>query len=443
MSRSRVVSSLSFVILFSIAGCASEYIGGTGWNTSDSGTSYSPVTGADQGFVTTPNRPSCNGQEATLLGTVYAPNGVDPVAGATVFVPSKVPELFVPQVRCEACGSLGASANFWTTTSRADGSFSLPLCPGRREIVIQNGRFRRFIKVDIVANEAKTLPASQTRLPRYNAEFDPLDAIPNIAVATGDFDKMECVLNKMGLDSQSVDLYEAATMFASPVSLEPFDSLIKDLERMKKYNIIFINCTGDTFEAELFDPKVRQNIHDYVRSGGRLYVTDWSYDWIEQIEAFSPFIDFEPGESSLTPEPINDATMGQGGIEVAGRINDSQMKEWLSQFPQTLVDGAVTIGHFAINWVMMHKPHNNDVKVWVEADVESWQGGVSGRRPLTVTFNFENCGKILFTSYHTRGREFDLGDGPFPQYCTNNWFPQERILEYLIFDIANCVKEPK
>ena len=61
-----------------------------------------------------------------------------------------------------------------------------------------------------------------------------------------------------------------------------------------------------------------------------------------------------------------------------------------------------------------------------------------------MTYNFKNCGKILFSSYHTEGRDDELGlfpdPKPYPQYCGASASPQDRILEYLIFDIANCVK---
>ena len=45
--------------------------------------------------------------------------------------------------------------------------------------------------------------------------------------------------------------------------------------------------------------------------------------------------------------------------------------------------------------------------------------GISGVRPLTVTFNFKNCGKILYSSYHTEGRddEIQFGAKAFPNYC--------------------------
>jgi len=100
----------------------------------------------------------------------------------------------------------------------------------------------------------------------------------------------------------------------------------------------------------------------------------------------------------------------------------------------------VSIEHFLDGWVMMHGA-SKDAKVWVEGQVRSEDNAISGLRPLTVTFNFENCGKVLFTSYHTEGREDLLFPQAFPGYCTAAAAsPQDRILEYLIFDIANCVK---
>ena len=73
------------------------------------------------------------------------------------------------------------------------------------------------------------------------------------------------------------------------------------------------------FEDELKKPEVRQKLEAYVQAGGRLYVTDWSYDWLEQVETLSKYIDFEPGQSNEAPEPQNAATLGLGGGEGLGQ----------------------------------------------------------------------------------------------------------------------------
>jgi hypothetical protein len=389
-----------------------------------------------------PNRPTCAGQEATISGTVLAPNGADPVPGASVFIPSQVPELFPPNVQCEVCGTMGGGTNWWYTTSAYNGQFTLKgVCPGKRPVVFQNGRFRRLVYVEVTASGSLQLPAAQTRLPRRNQEFDLADAVPKIAVGTGDYDKMECVLRKIGLDDKAIDLYEDAEVMTSPNKLTSFSTLINDLAKMKTYNVIFINCTANTFEDELKKPTVRDNITQYIQSGGRFYVTDWSYDWIEQVEALSPFIDFEGGSPwGAKPEPANAAAMGADGLKIMAALKQPELLQWMGQFPGAVSGGQAQIQYFLIDWVIMHAV-SKDVKLWVEGSIKSRDGSISGVRPLTVTFNFKNCGKILYTSYHTEGREDEFLPKAFPQYCSSaTSSPQDRILEYLIYDIANCVK---
>jgi hypothetical protein len=251
------------------------------------------------------------------------------------------------------------------------------------------------------------------------------------------------VLRKLGLDVGTFDLYEAASnpTRQSPVGLPSFKDLVNDLNRMKQYNIIFINCTANTFETELSKQLVRKNIGDYIQAGGRLYVTDWSYDWVEQVEPFSPFIDFEPGPSSNTPEAANKAALGADGLKVSATVKDQLMKDWLANFPGAINAGHSSIDHFLINWVMIHKLGAN-TKLWVEGPVQSQDGTIKGTKPLTVTFNFKNCGKILYSSYHTEGRDDEVLPTAFPQYCGGAFSPQDRILEFLIFDIASCIKPP-
>ncbi len=401
--------------------------------------SYLPSWDSNNSGVPTP---TCPGQEATVTGTALAPNGADPVPGASVFIPARVPELFPPDVKCEVCGHLGKSNNLWYTTTAPNGRFTLKnVCPGKWPLVVQNGRFRRLVYINVAAGATMAVPAGQSRLPRRHKEFVQADSIPKIAVATGDFDKMECVLRKMGLADGTFDLYEAASSRKSPKTLPSFKNLIANLNKMKTYNIIFINCTANTFEKELASSTIRKNLNDYVNAGGRLYVTDWSYDWIEQVEPFAPFIDFEPGASSSAPEPLNAAALGADGLKVSAKIKDSQMAQWLTAFPGAISGGNSKIEHFLINWVIIHKL-GKETKLWVEGSIKSTTGALTGVRPLTVTFNFKSCGKVLYSSYHTEGREDESVISPkaFPAYCGGKFSPQDRILEYLIFDIASCIK---
>ena len=417
------------------------------WGTGDGGLQFDGYTPTGDAYVH-PGlpRPKCAANtQVTITGKVTAPNQADPVPGAAVYIPSNVPEDFPLEVRCEVCKQAGQTTNrWWTTTTAYNGSFTLKdVCPGSYWLIMQNGRFRRAIKITVPTGGNMQIKAGESRLPRKNKEFTIHDTVPKIAVATGDYDKMECVLLKMGLDNSAYHLYEGAKLLKNKNLKTSFADLVKNYNLLKTYNIVFINCTDNTFETQLKNSAVVQNLTNYVKAGGRLYITDWSYDWMEQLPELAGYIDFEPGVSDGTPETQNKAALGKGDIKVLADIKDPALAKWLGQFGGAIQNGKSQISHFLTQWVIMHKV-SKDVKTWVTGVISSITGSISGSRPLTVTFNYKNCGKALFSSYHTEGRDDELKAypapaKPFPNYCTGQISPQDRILEYLIFDIANCV----
>jgi hypothetical protein len=411
------------------------------------------MSGSDGGGPPGCQGPQClnycpTGTMTTISGIVKMPNGVDPVPGAIVYVPTEVTE-FPSGVRCEICDTITDAALVSTTTA-VDGSFTLGPIPTHEnaqpgftvQLVAQKGRFRKLVELQVQNPcESNTLDPSAMQLPGATSGYD---TIPNIAVATGDYDVMECVLLKLGLEQGSFDLYHGLTLGSTAGAAGNLDALLQDLSRMKQYHIIFLNCANDTYEQLLSDPTIRANIEDYVLSGGRLYVTDWSYDYIEQVEEFAPIIDFAPDPSGPEPEAPNAAAVGTGGITTEGLVHDTGLADWLRAVEAVtgseIIDdqGRVHIEHFSANWVMQLMVNESDtVKVWLSGDVSG--GGLSGVHPLTTTFDYAQCGRVLYSSYHTAGRE-GLGIEQFPDYCASGELsPQERVLEYLILHVADCI----
>lgn len=391
------------------------------------------------------------GTMTTLHGTVKMPNGIDPVPQALVYVPTEVTE-FPGQVACEVCDQITDIAIVSTQTND-DGSFTLGPIPTaanaqpgfKVQVVAQKGRFRKLTEVTFDSPCAdNSAPAGSLDLPSRTNGFD---NIPNIAVATGDYDQMECVLLKLGIDQDAFDLYNGQGDFLPPVSgtVGSLGGLLQDLTLMKSYNIIFINCTGNEYEDLLSNATVKNNILDYVDSGGRLYVTDWSYDYIEQIPQWSPIIDFAPSVDTnpSQPEPMNAGAIGADGIETDATVLQDGLRNWLQAVEQVTGDeviddqGRVHITHFLIDWVMQVAVATMDnVTVWLQGPVS---GGSFNNEtlPLTTTFDYDQCGRVLYSSYHTEG---DGAVGTFPDYCTSGALsPQERVLEYLILHIADCI----
>lgn len=388
-----------------------------------------------------------DGTRTTISGRVLAPNGVDPIPFAQVYLPAEVAPL--PEgASCELCSELAGNALIQVTTD-VDGSFELGPVPTAEaqapgvevDLVVQKGRFRKVGKLAIDAPCADNpAPEAVTRLP---ARSDGLDTIPKIAVATGAYDVMECVLLDLGLEQGSFDLYNGIAGGLSPATpntLGDLDVLLRDGARMKQYNVIFINCSANEFETELQDEAVRRNLEDYVAAGGRLYVTDWSYDYVEQIPEWSPVIDFAPGASGGDPEPLNDAAVGTGGIELQGKVQDGGLASWLHAVERVtgeeIISDADTVHleHFLFSWVQQREvPAAETSKVWLDASVD---GAV---RPLTTTFDYLSCGRVLYSSYHTLGRDA-FASPTFPLYCSAEAAsPQERVLLFLILHVADCI----
>ena len=362
----------------------------------------------------------------TVTGKVYAPNGVDPVAGASVGVPLV---LVKPSktVRCESCVVPGKYAAH--TYTEADGSFKLVGVPHGKTInlSLQKGLFRRIVQLKIPSCGQVVLPRDKSSLPGKTAQFGQWDSIPKIAVITGAWDKMEKVLDKLGVKQKVV--FNGKNYGTGNDSMQ---KLLQNLGWMKEHHLILINC-GTKFESLMAAPEVRANVRQYVKAGGRLFVTDFSYDYVEQV--FPEFIDFEgaDGTGSDKAEEHNAAELGTADLTIHATIKDDQLRKWLKlpEIKALQANGTVKVVGFMTGWAVQ-KAINPSLaaKVWVTGPA-MWIGG-KGDRPLTSSYFFQDsdkkgCGRVIFSSYHTWGSATAL-------------LPQERILEYLLLEIGTCRK---
>lgn len=281
-----------------------------------------------------------------------------------------------------------------------------------------------------------------------SCEFDAAD----MAVVTGSFDEIENVLAKLGFGTvDEVGLLDEDKPYDFDLIDGVFDSteleeLLSSVDNMNAYDIIFFNC-GNNFEDDLLsDANVLANIQEYVDGGGKLYVTDWSYDFVEQ--SFPSFMDFLNGGSTATlAETKGDAEEGTSGISSDATVNDVFMAEWLDGVTVNTGsidvecsalasvddingtigarndDGTVTIADFLAAWAVMSDPHTGESPtIWISGPIE-FSGGSDMDAPLTVTKD-QGLGRILYSSYHTAHSCPTIG-----------FWPQERILQYLVFKL--------
>lgn len=287
--------------------------------------------------------------------------------------------------------------------------------------------------------------------------------IANMAVVTGAYDDIQNVLAKLGygdvtgegeLDMEGdfdFDMIDG-TNELDDEAFTNFEDLVADIDLLNQYDILFINC-GNSDESLSTDPEVLANLQEYVDNGGKLYVTDWSYMFIEQ--SFPDFMDFVGGgdDPETGETPITSAKIGTGGITSDATVEDATMAEWLDHvtvnegdieedcytLDEELAnahdgarneDGTVTIGDFLSAWVVMQGIHDGvteEPTIWLTGPVDYYDPDTflssQADVPLSVTRS-QGEGEILYSSYHTA------------HSCpTQGFWPQERVLQYLVFEL--------
>lgn len=208
----------------------------------------------------------------SIKGQACAPSG-ERVAGATVTLDGL------------DCQGMAFSL---TTQTAADGSYSFPnVASGSHDMTIASGSFNRRLTVGVQPNQETDLAGQDSK---YCLAADSV----KIAVIGGRYDHVEGILGGLQLT------YEMKG--DDDMRLLDTRNFLKDLNAMKAYDIIFINC-GDTW------PRLEQNyradvtpillnLRNYVLQGGSLYASDLAHPFVER--ALPELFDFLGDDASVT-----------------------------------------------------------------------------------------------------------------------------------------------
>lgn len=448
---------ISIVLALGLLACggSSDNGGNTGVGAFDAGISVGPD--ADPSLA------------ATIMGTVWTPgNGPGmvpagheiPVFDAVIYVTSQRPQAMDEGASCRPCQEAPATS---VQTDHA-GNFTLyGVNPGTHWMVIEKGDFRLEQEITIAERELVTLSAAQSTLPSV---YDPENGktIPKVALAAGIFDDMEDILGKIGfgeVDAEGAfvgtsaagvfDLYDNGSNPNSAFAVGTLTDLMSSLDRMLAYDIIFIPCSGSEHVAALQDQQTLKNIRDYVAAGGKLYVTDWSGEWADNVfpgqvqldsNSDTPAGAYNATTDTWTPGLFGNADGSPSYTSNEAEAVDENLRQWLEGQQGPLTDGSVAMfspSNMTIEGNWNHIEGLHPVQVGVDEDGnaiidnpvkyvvgDDGFGFTGPKKPLTVTYEPAGCGRVLYSTYHT----------------THNTHvglaPQERVLVYLIMEIGVC-----
>lgn len=380
---------------------------------------------------------------ATLEGTVFAPNLEIPISGALVYTLTAAPEGINDGVYCSECQGVPCDRHY--TFTEANGTFSLPAVAGPGQyLVVIKGEFMHVTQID-VAEGTNPIDPSISNLP---GEWNPAEGhyIPRMAVMRTSNDQIYNVLAKLGLgqvDAQGnlIAGTEQFDIFGSENGTNPEGNMLLDnLAEMSKYHIIFIPCMSQgplsTSGGDMINPARAENIRQWVEAGGKWYVTDFANEYLYNV--FPPYQTFHENPASFFGGPDLDA------YNTDGTVLDPDLLAWLQALPAPLRDignGAPTLNtlptvHLEDNWsglettppVVVQDDEGNDVDVghyaWVEGPCGSCTD-TGAVRPMTISARY-GCGRMLFSTYHTN------------EHAHTGLTPQELVLLYIILEIGVC-----
>ncbi|HVV88724.1 MAG TPA: hypothetical protein VHE35_37020 [Kofleriaceae bacterium] len=386
------------------------------------------------------------GGTTSLSGTVYAPNGTLPLYNAQVYVPNGPVDAFIPGAQCDRCEEEPSGNPVVKTATGTDGRFELDDVPVSPDLplVIKIGKWRRIVHVPTVTMCGDTaLPAELTRLPKNQTEGD----IPLMALSTGGADALECMLRKIGLDDSEftsstgtgrVHLYAgtdgtakfAATLNGGASFTTSSTTLWDSLDHLKQYDIVFLSCEGQQY-PNTKPAAALAAMAAYSDLGGRVFMSHWHNYWIQHgppaWQSTATF-DFRADLGNVT------ADIDMTSPHVA------DMAQWLMN-----VGGSTTLGKVALKDAQhtVQAVDTDKVDRWI------WLPTTANNAPSIQYYSFttpldqpvdNRCGKTVMSDIHVSTGDDSGTNLRFPNGCTTTGLtPQEKVLAFMIFDIAGCV----
>lgn len=404
-----------------------------------------------------------------------------PVSQPIVYwTPPETPPVPLPATATCECGYPEDAVR-----GNVDGTFTLrDVAAGPVWLVIQKGNFRRRRLVTVQPDASVPADVEATELPT-RSDPEAGDEIPRIAIGTGRFDSVEDIFAKLRMApiapnwTTDYDAFLAdpgaygieLLLYQTPRTLDdddreldapPFAGLLYDRARLRDFHFVFAPCAEYRTYAELLqDPALRDNLREYINSGGKLYITDYAYDLLEQ--SWPTYVNFgapEGGDGDADGhigerDFMNRAAVGTLMYESEGRAHPTDLAQWLALVGASQTGKIATEG----NWVNLDgvgsgtqccdeggdpvtvepetvisgpngvEPPFSDFgpshETWDEAEADG------ANRPHTLRFPY-GCGQVMYSTYHTvdfQNRQPSLA-------------PQELVLLWLILEIGECNLHP-
>ncbi|MGZ6091810.1 MAG: hypothetical protein ACXWUG_07290 [Polyangiales bacterium] len=386
------------------------------------------------------------GVTTTVTGSVYAPNGTLPLYNVIVFVPNAELAPFPAGVLCDKCGVVSSGDPVVTALTNEKGQFTLMNVPSGKDIpfVMQLGKWRRKVTIPEVkpcVNTAFT-DKNLTRLPKNQTEGD----MPKVAVTTGAYDQVGCMLPKIGIDTSefgvagsasAVHFYSAGGA-SGPPGMSDAKVLWNSLDQLKKYDVAIFSCEGEenykfATVAPTKDDASIKAVTDYLSAGGRIFTTDFQYVWYK----YSP----DPALKSSATIP-GGAPLGVFTVNLDTSFPKGKaLADWMKFVDPSVAYGTVPADTVFANYTAVDP---TKVQTWGRSGTFFPPGGAPQPRFMTTNTPVgkpveAQCGKAVHLDAHVNAT--DKVDATYPAGCVAKIKPAEEAFAFFFFDLSSCIQK--
>ena len=444
----------------------------------------------------------CASGTSSISGKVYDPAGINPLYNVFVYIPNGTPAALTTGATCDKCADALSGYPLVQTVTNEAGVFKLDNVPVGTDIplVIQTGKWRRQVKITTRSCIDTPIDASLTRFPRTKAEGD----IPQFALSTGSQDNLECLLRNIGIadaeftaptgsgrvhmytgfcDLVTIGVYSTSSCTSSAscpsgsvcetsgtyknkcvvkqkvcgankIAYTGYsatlpnskDALWNTAANLAKYDAVLMDCEGG-YGGEMAAEKspYYTNMFNYAGLGGRVFGSHYHLQWVKDGPA--------PWPSLATWNLASDLKSPTTGTVTTSFPKGNALATWLVNVGASGTKGTLSIQQAqhsidavdttrAINWISAYGAQTVDKP---PATVASAVEYMSFNTPVGST---TQCGRVVLSDIHvdsTKSPSNDSSATPFPLRCgsVSSLTPQQKALEFMIFDLASRVCDEK
>jgi hypothetical protein len=413
----------------------------------------------------------CLDNSTSISGTVYDPAGQNPVYNVAVYVPSAPLQALPKGVTCGSCQDLYTGNPIAAAVTDAKGNFTITNAPAASTVplVVQIGKWRKQYNVQNVVQGQNTQVSQKLTLPGKMDPSDPTVNLPDIAVSTGGADSLECLLARMGIDSSEfvggadpnkhIHLYTGYNGAVAPTPTpSSYSGLWDSKAHIEQNDIVLLSCEGrETTDAnnQAITSADQGVLQQYANDGGRVFASHFHYAWLNSGPFATPALaTWNTGTQDISAN----GTIAQPGAVVQKLPNGQAFPEgaalqtWLGNVGALDSNGLLQINYAKHNVQSTNTP---PVQQWINITANN---GTAPGAAQYFSFDTGNtgeggvCGRVVYSDLHVSAGP---ATGPTPDYpgfnfggvcptmcATHPLTPQEKALEFMIFDLSSCIVTP-